>query len=422
MRRAKRIFKEKDRPADEDDGVVTAFRDGEVTLRENRRTEGYTESLTKNNYQGIRKGDLVIHSMDAFAGAIGVSDSDGQASPVYVVCRPENEDEVDVHFYKYLLRHMAWSGYIESLARGIRERSSDFRYSEFANQFLPVPPLQEQRAIAKELNERIARIDHYIAKKRDLIDLLETQRRAVINRAVTRGLDDGVEMKDSESRFFPSIPSHWEETQLKHLCHDIADGPHHSPNYVDDGIPFLSVRNVKVNGWDFDDLVYIDEEDYEAFCDRVVPGYGDVLYTKGGTTGIAKAVDFDQRFQVWVHLAVLKVREDLVDPFFLAHMLNSRGCYDQSQLYTRGAANQDLGLTRMARIDLLRPPLEEQKQIVNHIDERTSEIDDAIGQAERQIELMEQYRTSLVAEVVTGTVDVRDTVVAWNIVTRMIPF
>jgi type I restriction enzyme S subunit len=109
---------------------------------------------------------------------------------------------------------------------------------------------------------------------------------------------------------------------------------------------------------------------------------------------------------------VLKVREDLVDPFFLAHMLNSRGCYDQSQLYTRGAANQDLGLTRMARIDLLRPPLEEQKQIVKHIDERTSEIDDAIDQAERQIELMKQYRTSLVAEVVTGQVDVRNEVVA----------
>jgi len=130
MKKAKWLFREEKRPVRKEDDIITCFRDGQVTLRKNRRTEGFTNATQENGYQGIRKGDLVIHNMDAFAGAIGVSDSDGKSTPVYAVCTPKREG-INPFFYAYLLRNLAYSGFILSLAKGIRERSTDFRFADF---------------------------------------------------------------------------------------------------------------------------------------------------------------------------------------------------------------------------------------------------------------------------------------------------
>ena len=171
---------------------------------------------------------------------------------------------------------------------------------------------------------------------------------------------------------------------------------------------FLSARNIKVDGWSLDDAKFISEEDYKEFSRRVVPEVGDVLYTKGGTTGIARAVDFTQRFQIWVHVAVLKLRRSLVAPDYLAYALNSRGCYEQSQLYTRGATNQDLGLTRMVRILLALPPPDEQREIVEFLNERCDNIDMLIAKSNQVIETLREYRSALITDAVTGKIDVRD--------------
>src|SRR5438067_9350913 len=117
VERAKWLFRKVDRPVRAGDEVITCFRDGVVTLRTNRRILGFTESLDGAGYQGIRRGDLVIHSMDAFAGAIGVSDSDGKGTGVYAVCEPSQH--ADPQYYKYVLRDMARSRWILALARGI---------------------------------------------------------------------------------------------------------------------------------------------------------------------------------------------------------------------------------------------------------------------------------------------------------------
>ena len=129
--RAKWLFQKMERSVRPEDEVVTAFRDGQVTLRKNRREEGFTNALQEHGYQGIRKGDLVIHAMDAFAGAIGVSDSDGKSTPVYSACVPRGEHYVNNSYYAYLLRSLSQSGFIQALAKGIRERSTDFRFKRF---------------------------------------------------------------------------------------------------------------------------------------------------------------------------------------------------------------------------------------------------------------------------------------------------
>lgn len=185
IEKGKWLFFKMDRPVREKDGIVTCFRDGEVTLRSNRRTEGFTNALKEHGYQGVRKGDLVIHQMDAFAGAIGVSDSDGKSTPVYSVCIPKDSKRVLSKYYSYFLRSIAHNGYILSLAKGIRERSTDFRFNDFAKLELPLPPYSSQIKISEFIEQQTARINLVTDLQKQQIERLKEYKTILINQAVT---------------------------------------------------------------------------------------------------------------------------------------------------------------------------------------------------------------------------------------------
>lgn len=184
VHRAKNLFNKEQRPIQDGDDIVTCFRDGEVTLRKNRRTTGFTEATDYSHYQHICVGDLVIHQMDAFAGSAGVSDSDGMGTPVLSVCTAKY-DNVDNHFFSHVVRLMGKNGYILSLARGIRERSSDFRFDTFSKQWLPVPPIEEQRTIVSYINERTAKIETLAKKIEQEIVYLKEYKQRLISDVVT---------------------------------------------------------------------------------------------------------------------------------------------------------------------------------------------------------------------------------------------
>ena len=222
VQRGKAVYKKLNRPTRSNDEVVTCFRDGVVTLRKNRRTTGFTESIKEIGYQGIRKGDLVIHVMDAFAGAIGVSDSDGKGTPVYSVC--ESKVDLNNYYYAYVIREMAKTGFIQSLYRGIRERSSDFRFEVFANQYLPIPPLSEQDQIVKYLDHQLAKINKFIKTKKKLIAVLKEQKQAIINEVVTKGIDPNVKMRPSGIEWLGDVPEHWERDKANRLFRRIGSG------------------------------------------------------------------------------------------------------------------------------------------------------------------------------------------------------
>jgi len=183
--KAKYLFIKQERPVRKDDDIVTCFRDGQVTLRVNRKTEGFTNALKEHGYQGIRKGDFVIHNMDAFAGAIGVSDSDGKSTPVYSVCTPFNKEVTNCFYYAYFMREIARRGFIQSLTKGIRERSTDFRFNDFANLFLPIPSIHEQNMIVAYIKEKSLKIATAISLKEQEIEKLKEYKAALINSAVT---------------------------------------------------------------------------------------------------------------------------------------------------------------------------------------------------------------------------------------------
>lgn len=172
------------REVQSDDGVVTAFRDGQVTLRSKRREDGFTVSFTESGYQGVEPGDFVFHGLDGFAGAVGVSEERGKASPVYHVCSAtERTSEV---FMAWALRAMAASGLLEAYAWSVRQRSVDYRnWATFAG--LPITYIEpdEQARIVAELNEQTARIEDMVADATRLKTLLAERRSTLITEVVT---------------------------------------------------------------------------------------------------------------------------------------------------------------------------------------------------------------------------------------------
>jgi len=367
--------------------------------------------LAKSNagHKLCQPNDLVINTMWAWMGALGVSPHAGIVSPAYGVYRPQQNGPLLPAFVDHILRTPAYVAEYTMRSSGIHSSRLRLYPESFLRIPLIVPPPNEQAAIVRFLNHANRRIDRFIRAKRKLIALLNEQKQAIIHRAVTRGLDPASSCYETGNRWFPQLPGGWEILTLRRVISGAIDGPHFSPNYVDTGVPFLSARNIKTDRWSLDDAKFITEADYREFSRRVKPEVGDVLYTKGGTTGVARAVDLTFPFQVWVHIAVLKVIRERMEPSYLAYCLNSARCYEQSQLFTRGATNQDLGLGRMKQIELPVPPdTRVQQAIVARLDAQLAEHTRAASKAEREISLIREYRTRLVADVVTGQLDVRE--------------
>jgi type I restriction enzyme S subunit len=247
--------------------------------------------------------------------------------------------------------------FLQSKAREIRDNCTGATIPHVSKPHLismeiPLPPLTEQKRIAAILDKA----DAIRRKRQQAIQLADDFLRAVF-------LDmfgDPV-----------TNPKGWEPATLGDLIYFAKDGPHVSPKYSEVGIPFLSTRHVKPTGIVWKDLKYITPEEADIHWKKCKPTLGDILYTKGGTTGIACAVDFEKNFAVWVHVALLRPKSDKVSYVWLTHMLNSKYCYQQSQRYTRGATNKDLGLKRMIDIEMYCPPIDEQNKFVevkNRID------------------------------------------------------
>lgn len=190
--RGKYILKYMQKPVKINDGVITCFRNGEVTLRRNRREEGFTMADKEIGYQGVDVGDLVVHGMDGFAGAIGISDSRGKASPVLnVLDSTENK-----RYVMYYLRSMAYGEVFSALATGIRVRSCDLRWNKLSELMYPVPPLDEQQNIVFFLDNKCSEIDTIVADIQKEIETLEQYKRSVITETVTKGLNPDAEIKD----------------------------------------------------------------------------------------------------------------------------------------------------------------------------------------------------------------------------------
>lgn len=180
-KKGKYILRYMSKPVKQDDGVITCFRDGEVTLRSNRREDGFTMADKEIGYQGVDVGDLVVHGMDGFAGAIGISDSRGKASPVLNVLNTKQNKK----YIMYYLRSMAYGEVFTALSTGIRVRSCDLRWNKLAELLYPLPPIDEQNNIVSYIDNQIARTNEIIADKKTQIETLDGYKKSLIYEYVT---------------------------------------------------------------------------------------------------------------------------------------------------------------------------------------------------------------------------------------------
>lgn len=405
VERGKWLFVKRDRPVRPGDEVVTCFRDGQVTLRRNRRTEGFTNALKEHGYQGIRKGDLVIHAMDAFAGAVGVSDSDGKATPVYSVCVPRGPDIADPFFFAYYMRHLALSGLLVSLAKGIRERTTDFRYNDFADLKLAVPPLPEQRAISRFLDETCARVDEAVRIRERQIALLRERRQILIQQAVTRGLNPAAPMKDSGVDWIGQIPAHWEVVPLRRVSriHPGNGFPVELQGDEEGTIPFLKVSDFSSNDTHVGSANnYVSEKTAKSRKWNKVPA-GAIVTAK-----IGEALRKN-------HRNVLAV-EAIIDNncvAFEASGINQRYFFWLHKVidfewFVNPGAVPSISMTMYKSEKVPLPPDNEQIEIAENIEMNGAKIEDAISLKEQQIAALREYKASLIDAAVTGKIRVTE--------------
>jgi len=286
---------------------------------------------------------------------------------------------------------------------------------------IPLPPLPEQQRIVAKLDELFGHLDSLKIRLENIPQILKNFRQAVLTQAVTGKLteewrvgkeltkidlesiekerenlkkdiaftrgrktynhkkavkpDIGSRTKGLKELF--ELPESWSWVAMDQIVYNVSDGPHFSPKYVssDIGKRFISMRNVSFDNLDFSGCKYVSIDDHNEFIKRGKPEKGDLLYTKGGTTGIPCVLEDDTHFSYWVHLALLKPIKKYINSHYLMNALGSSLCYNQSQALTHGVGNQDLGLTRMIYISFPLPPLEEQTEIVKRVEHLFAKAD-----------------------------------------------
>lgn len=398
VKRAKFLFTLAQRPPSSGDGIVTAFRDGQVTLRTNRRTDGFTNATKEVGYQGVRAGDLVIHAMDAFAGAIGVSDSDGKCTPVYSCCVPQ--EEATSEFYARCVRTMATTGYIESLAKGIRERSTDFRWATFAEQFLPVPPKNEQEEIGSYIDRETSRVDSLIAKKTRFIELLREKRQALIAHAVTKGLVAGEPMKESGAEWLGKIPASWDIAPLRvflQLRRDIVG---------------VESKSTKLLSLTLQGVVERDLENPTGKMPASFDGYqrvseGEMVFCLFDIDETPRTVGISpQDGMITGAYTVFRPQGPLWARYLYYFFLHVDE-YKRLKPFYKGL-RKTIRPGPFLSIPLPRPPENVVKAIIGHLDRSSARIEALIAKTERSIDLLREHRTALITAAVTGKIDLRE--------------
>jgi type I restriction enzyme, S subunit len=274
---------------------------------------------------------------------------------------------------------------------------------------IPLPPPAEQAAIVRFLDWANGRLERAIRAKRKVIALLTEQKQAIIHRAVTRGLDPSVPLKPSGIPWLGDIPQHWEVRRLKFVASQIVDCLHATPRYSESGShPAIRTADISPGIVHVSKAKRISLRDYARWTARLEPLEGDILYSREGERfGIAACVPAGVQLCISQRMMVFRIAKEYCSHFVMC-ILNSKSTYGQALQDVMGATAPHVNISTIRNYFLAMPTKQEQKMIVRHVESETRPIETAITRLEREIELLREYRTRLVADVVTGKLDVRE--------------
>ena len=361
----------------------------------------------RDKYKRARKDDLAYNMMRMWQGAIGMAPTDGLVSPAYVVARPLRGGEPK--FFLYLFRTDAYMGEVDKFSHGIVKDRNRLYWEGFKQMPSPVPPPDEQSAIVRFLDYADRRIRRYILAKQKLIKLLEEQKQAIIHRAVTRGVGPNVRLKASGVEWLNDVPAHWDVVALR-LRYSVQLGKMLDEKRItgEHSVPYLRNTDVQWDRINTDDLPVMDirPEEYDRYTVRE----GDLLVCEGGEVGRAALWRGSLNpigFQKALH-RLRPLRPDRDNVRFLSFVLRDAAILGVFQ--ADGSENTIAHLTaeKLRRRRIAFPPRDEQRSIVRHIEGAMTTVDHSVERVGREIALLREYRTRLIADVVTGKLDVRE--------------
>lgn len=280
--------------------------------------------------------------------------------------------------------------------------------NDILNMVFPLPPSQEQHQIVQFLDSKTELIDKLISTKERKISLLKEQRTSIINQVVTKGLNSNVKMKDSGSEFIGKIPESWKCTKLGFYTKKIGSGSTPrggSEVYVDSGVPFVRSQNVHFDGLRLDGVSFIDFETHKSMKGSTVVR-GDVLLNiTGGSIGRCCVVEEENEMNVNQHVSIIRTTVELLN-YYLNYLLGSDIGQSQVLFNLTGGNREGLTIEGIRNFFITIPNLKEQLEIVKHIEFKNKEIDDLVHLEQKKINLLKEYRQSLISEVVTGKIKV----------------
>ena len=366
-----------------------------------------TRAASLVGYKRVQPDELVINIMLAWNGSMGVSRFTGIASPAYCVYR-FHQDALPWYFH-HLFRSPAYKARIKAMSTGVVESRLRLYSDDLFRIESLLPPPDEQAAIVKYLDWANARLERTIRAKRRVIALLTEQKQAIIHRAVTRGLDPTVPLKPSGIAWLGDIPAHWEVRRAKQLCTAIIDCKNRTPDQIEGG-GFTVVRttNIRNGNFNLSGSYSTDKKNFEIWTQRGAPKVGDVFFTREAPVGEACLVPKLENLCMGQRMMYYRPDPNVLDAEFLLMSIYGPVVRTYIQVEVNGSTVGHLRLGQVSALPLLWCPIAEQKKIVAHVAQKSAPLNTAISRLDREIDLLREYRTRLIADVVTGKLDVRE--------------
>lgn len=379
--------------------LLSVYRDYGVILKSSRDDNHNKEGADLSTYKVVKPGNLVLNKMKTWQGSLGVSELEGIVSPAYIIC--ELFGDIFPKYIHYLLRSKLYIAFYNQYSFGVRCDQWDMRYNDFKRLPVFLPSVEEQEQIAKFITAKEKQVKKFISNKKKLIKLLNEQKQAIINQAVTKGLDPNVALKPSGVDWLGDIPEHW-ETQyffqtFKEKCIKNTDGIEKNR---------LSLSYGKIIRKDIEDYFGLLPTSYNTY-QIVEPNNIILRLTDLQNDHKSLRVGLVEEKGIITSAYVCLVILGEILPKYAALLLHS---FDIRKIFygMGGGVRQSTGFKDLKKLPFLVPSIEEQKAIINYLSSQLNKIESTISKYNKEIELIQEYRTRLISDVVTGKIDVRD--------------
>lgn len=357
----------------------------------------------KSKYKLIKVGDIAYNKMRMWQGALGYSDYQGISSPAYVILKPKMK--INPRYFHYMFRTSFYTNYSKRFSYGIVDDQLSLRYTDFKRMYSIVPPIEVQNSIVAYLDKKNNEIDIFIRNKERFIELINEEKKSIIYKAVTKGIQKNVELKESGDLWNGKIPTHWELVKFNHYINLRHGHQFRDFDFKAEGIKVVKITQLTYEGnLDLSECSYVDTSRVKEFKNDVILK-GDILMALTGGT-IGKIIRVNEVNEVLLQNYRVgnfnPSNKNKLDKDFLFWLLSSSVIFDQIMFAQRETGQPNIGKGDLGKMFFALPPLKEQKEIVKYIVLELEPFETAIIKAQKEISTIKEYREALITDLVMG--------------------